>query len=250
VLIGWFCIHIHYDLPRDDGTLARIQAAHVWRIGMDISDPPFASEPDHTPIGFDVDLAHALGDRLGVTIQIVPLGYDGLYDALTVGGVDGVISALTVDPLRLRDVQYSLPYFDDGLVLVVSSQTAMTAGGITMNDLDGKRIATEAGSEADQEAQRWQRRLHILTELTYPTANAALDAVRANEAEAGLTDDVTARLAIRTKPGLTISAQFVTHQPYSVAVRYTSRSLIDSINTDLAEMQADGTLDRLITRWL
>ena len=246
MLLGYFTVAIHEDLPRDDGSLARIKAAHVWRIGMDISDPPFASEPDHVPVGLDADLAHALAARLGVNVQIVPLGYDGLYDALTVGGVDGIISALTIDPLRTRDVQYSPPYFDDGLVLVVLPSTPIT----TMADLDGKQIAVEYGSLADQEAQHWQRRLHQLTEFTLPTDAEALAAVRAGRADAALTDQVTARLAIRAQPGLTVNAMFVTHQPYVVAVRRTSDRLAEAITAALRDMQADGTLTQIVDRWL
>jgi ABC-type amino acid transport substrate-binding protein len=245
VLLALLTYDAHRDLPRDDGTLARIQKTGVWRIGMDISDPPFASEPDGVPIGLDVDFANALGERLGVHVQIQPLGYDGLYDALKTGTVDGLISALSIDPGRYSDVIYSAPYFDNGIVIA-----ARDNGLIRMADLDGRRVAVEYGSTADETARLWQRRLHQLNEQLSQTGDGALDAARTGQADAALTDAVTARLYLKTHSGLTISPVSVTSDPYAVAVRNNSFFLAGAVNAALDAMRADGTLDALVVHWL
>lgn len=235
----------HRDLPRDDGTLAHIQQTGIWRIGMDISDPPFASEPAGTPVGLDVDFANVLGQRLGVRIQIQPLGYDGLYDALKTGTVDGLISALSIDPAYFGDVFYSIPYFDNGIVIVTQDDSIQR-----MADLDGKHVAVEYGSTADETVRLWQRRLHQLPEELFQTANDALDAVRMGKADVALADAVTARLYLITHPGLNIRPLYVTSDPYAVAVRNSSLFLVGAVNAALDAMRSDGTLDAIINRWL
>ncbi len=215
---------------------------------MDISDPPFASEPDgKTPTGLDVDLANALAAELGTHVQIVPLSYDGLYDALKVGAVDGLISALPIDLSRTADVIYSPVYFDNGLVL-----TAPGAGSLPqqMADLDGKRVAVEYGSLADETARLWQRRLHSLDEQLCQTADEALDAARSGQSDAALTDAVTARLYIRSHGGLMLHSDYVTSEPYAVAVRKSSFMLADALGHALDQMQANGTLQHIIDPWL
>ena len=245
VLLALLTYDAHRDLPRDDGTLAHIEQSGVWRIGMDISDPPFASEPAGAPLGLDVDFANALGERLGVRVQIQPLGYDGLYDALKTGTVDGLISALSIDPARFGDVIYSAPYFDNGIVIVARDPAL-----IHMVDLEGRRVAVEYGSTADETARLWQRRLHQLNEQLSQTADDTLDAVRIGAVDAALTDAVTARLYLKAHTGLRISPVYVTSDPYAVAVRNNSLFLAGAINTALDGMRADGSLDALIDRWL
>jgi len=245
LVLALFTYDAHRDLPRDDGTLAHIRQTGIWRIGMDISDPPFASEPSGTPIGLDVDFADALGQRLGVRVQIQPLGYDGLYDALKTGTVDGLISALSIDEAHFGDVIYSSSYFDNGIVIVAQDSTLQR-----MTDLDGKRVAVEYGSTEDETVRLWQRRLHQVNEQLEQTADEALNDVGTAKADAALTDATTARLYFKAHAGLTVSPLYVTSDPYAVAVRNNSFFLADAINATLDAMRSDGTLDAMINRWL
>ena len=245
LLLGMFIYDIHHGAIHDN-TYTAIKQSKIWRVGIDISDPPFASEPDgHTLVGFDIDLAHALADRLGVQLQIQALGYDGLYDALKVGTSDSLISALSINPAYYGDVIYSAPYFDNGVVIASANAQFQT-----MTDLDGKRVAVEYGSTADEAVRLWSRRLHRIDVQHYPAAEAALDAVRTGQADAVLSDAVTTRLYIRAHGGLTMGTDQVTSDPYAVAVRIDSPFLAAAINNALDAMRSDGTLAAIIARWL
>src|SRR5947209_6488435 len=104
--------------PRSDQTLTQVHQSGVLRIGMDASFPPFGNMINNETVGLDADLANALGQRLGVKVQIQNMGFDGLYYALESHQVDAVISALSIDPVRTGDVIYTRPYIDVGQVLV------------------------------------------------------------------------------------------------------------------------------------
>ena len=227
------------------------------RVGMDASFPPFETiAADGTLVGFDVDLAQELGRRLGVEVQFVAnLPYDGLYDALAVERVDAVISALVVNPARMADFAYSTPYFDAGQVLVVHSGET---GIEEMADLSGRKLAVEFGTPGDQEARKWTRKLPGLAVVPYQTAVEALAAVATGEAEAALVDHVSA-LATTARPGspgsgsgsgLIIVGEPVVEEPYAVAVRRENRHLLRAINEALAEIESDGTMEALMTKWL
>ena len=123
------------------------------RVGVDPSSPPFAAIGEDGLFGLEIDLAHELGTRIGLPVRFVALGYDGLYDALKTDQVDALIAGLTIDNTRLRDVHYSQPYFNAGLVLVSDNEIAQ------MKDLPGNRLAYEFGSEGDSEARTWLRRI-------------------------------------------------------------------------------------------
>jgi polar amino acid transport system substrate-binding protein len=119
-LVAWFV------LPRlggeEDETWARIQGKGLMRVGMDASWPPFEYvDDDGQIVGLDADLAQAIGQCLGVEVELVNVGFDSLYDALYVGRFEAIISALPYDPLLLGDVAYSISYFNAGQGLVVRS---------------------------------------------------------------------------------------------------------------------------------
>ena len=242
---------------RPDDAWERLRETGTLRVGMDASFPPFeAIVADGTLAGFDVDLAQELGRRLGVEVQLVAnLPYDGLYDALAVGRVDAVISALVVNPARMADFAYSTPYFDAGQVLVVR---AGEAGIEEIADLSGRTLAVEFGTRGDMEARRWARNLSGLTVVPCQTAAEALAAVTAGKAEVALVDHVSALAATAPSSpsgsgvgsGLKIVGRPVVEEPYAVAVRRESRHLLHALNDALVEMEADGTLEVLTAQWL
>ena len=223
----------------------------VLRVGVDASYPPFAVDPGTgVPVGLDIDLARAVADQMGVELRFVNMGYDGLYDSLRASQVDVLFSALRIDPLRTRDVRYTTPYFEAGQVLVRKEGAGIEAP----EDLEGRTVAVAFGTEGDEAARRWQRRLHVLTLQPYATAADALAAVGAGEADAAIVDAVSARLWLReASPAdhdLGLASEPVTSDPYAAAVRQDYPRLHAAINAALQVLDEDGTLQAIISRWL
>src|SRR5687767_12691891 len=81
--------------PPEDAAWEHVQQTGVIRVGMDAAYPPFESINEHNElVGFDVDLANEIGQRLGMRVEFVNIAYDGLFDALLTGRVDMLISGL------------------------------------------------------------------------------------------------------------------------------------------------------------
>jgi ABC-type amino acid transport substrate-binding protein len=189
-----------------------------------------------------------VSQRLDVEPRFVAnLPYDGLYDALTAGRVDVVISALVVNPARTADFAYSRVYFDAGQVLVVR-QTAHTIQSVA--DLDNHSVAVVLGTPGDRKARDWARRSNDLVVTQYPAPAEALRAVAVGETDAALADHVSALQTIGEGSDLVIVGEPVVGVPYALAMRDDSQRLLRAINSALAAMEEDGTLDRLFTEWL
>jgi ABC-type amino acid transport substrate-binding protein len=229
-----------------DETWERVIAERRLRVGIDAAYPPFEDVTESGEIvGFDVDFAHEIGRRLGVEMTFVNLGYDGLYDALVVGEVDVLISALSVAPEQAGRVAYTLPYFNAGEFLIAPSGSDMSG----MADLEGLTLAVEYGSGGDVEARAWGRRLASLEVARYPDPGAAVAAVADGEADAALVDGISARLALGDHPGLRMVQPSVTENLLAVAVRPKSKTLLEELNRVIWEMLQDGTVDELIDKW-
>jgi polar amino acid transport system substrate-binding protein len=229
----------------EDDAWERISATGVLRVGMDAAYPPFESLNEHNEVvGFDVDLGNEIGQRLGVEMAYVNMAYDGLYDALLIGQVDILISALVAAPEFEGKADFSTPYFNIGEHLVVPDNSSIQS----IDDLAGRMVAVEIGSGGDVEARKWGRRLEGMTVVRYPDSAAALQAVINGDADAALVDGVTARLGVGQHSELRLAANVV-DTLIAAAVHPESGVLRTRVDEAIDAMLADGTIAALIEKW-
>ena len=233
--------------PSTGDSWEQIHESGILRIGVDPTYPPFALDNEGRLTGIDIDLGRALAAELGLEPQFTYFGYDGLYDALTTGQVDVLISALVIAPERTKEVAYTVPYFDAGLFLVVPAGANPATG---MNDLSGGSLAVELGTLGHVKALEWQRRLADLTIQTYGSVDEALGSIAAGENDAALVDYISARLYIRDNPiegtDLAYSSISIVPEPYALAVRIEDRTLLAHLNDGLGRLESSGQLKELI----
>ncbi len=230
-----------------DPAWARIQETGVWRVGLDPSFPPFeALDAAGQPVGLDVDLARAIAATWGVRAKIVGVGFDELLDATHAHRVDSALSALPITPHRTREVAFSAPYVEAGLLLVAPLGSDLTG----VADLAGRRVAAEWGSNGDVEAralaQQWAGQLELVLR---ESPAAALGAVLAGEADAALVDAISLALDAQREQ-LAIVGPPVVCEPYVIVTPANTPDLLRQINAALATLEADGTLAAIRARWL
>jgi polar amino acid transport system substrate-binding protein len=249
-----------------DKTWARITQTGVWRVGMDPSFPPFENLDASTgqPAGFDVDLARTIAGRWGVRVEFVGVGFDQLMDAVAANRVDSAISALPITPHRSEEMQFSRPYIEAGMVLVAPASAgfppAAPAGAEPDGEralaaaaqlLDGKRVAAEWGSEGDGLARRLQTLLQGELQLVLRgSADEALAAVLAGEADAAIVDAVSAALFLGEGGNLVATGEPLRSDPYAIVTPKHAPELLRQVNEALDALEQDGTLSEIRARWL
>jgi ABC-type amino acid transport substrate-binding protein len=218
------------------------------RVALDPSFPPFEFvDGDDQVAGLDVDLARTIAARLGVEAHFVATGYDALYDALTVGRADVIISALYPDPARMQTFDFSPSYFNAGEVLMVQKDSPIAG----VPDLAGKQVALVFGTEAHMVALQWEKTMPTPPVLMVGDAPETITSVlAAGIVDAVILDNVTAQMALVDTPGLRVLTPPVTDEPYTIAARKEDAKLLEAINAILDEMQTNGELDSLIRRWM
>ena len=253
-MVAWFVLAQWGQ--EEDETWARIQREGLMRVGMDASWPPFEyiDGPTGQIVGLDVDLARAIGQRLGVEVELVNVGFDSLYDALYVGRFDAIVSALPYDPLLYADVAYSISYFNAGQVLVVRADETEVSESANQrisetNDLSGKKLGVEWGSEGDVIGRRLQRKIEDLSLENYMAPQDVLRALKEGGVEAAIVDAVSVYQFIATEGGVQVVGDPLTDELYVIAVQLDSPLLLRAINEALVEMREDGTMERLQEKW-
>ena len=240
LLVSWWLF-----FPGDDGTLVEIQRRGRLRVGLDASFPPFeAINADSQIEGLDVDIAQVIAADLGVELELVNIGFDGLYDALLARRVDMIISGLPYDPRWTKDVAYTVNYFNGGQVL-------LTPAGVSeiysAEDLAGHTVAIEWGSQADMEGRRLAREIANISLVRQSSAAGAVAAVLNNEANAAIVDAVTG-LSVAPKEVRIVT--YLTDEWYAAAVHIESQALLEAVNQSLTRLRESGEMQKLQKRWL
>ncbi len=231
-----------------DTVWARIQERGVWRVGMDPSFPPFESLDDAgRPVGLDVDLVHEIARRMGVRAEITGVGFDELVDAAAARRIDAAVSALPSMPWRTKEVAFSHPYIEAGLVLAARPEQPVSG----VAGLPGRRVAAEWGSQGDALARELAAGEGRAFELVLrESADGALQAVLDGQADAAIVDAITLGLFDRGAGRLVAVGPPLQSDPYVVVLPTGAPELLERVNAALDAMAADGVLDALRARWL
>lgn len=229
-----------------DPYLEDIMARGTLRIGIDPTYPPFDTLVDGKPAGYDVELGNAIAAELGVRPAYTTLALDTLYDALATEQVDVLISALPFVYERQREVRYSHSYYQAGQVIVVPSGDSSISGP---QGLAGRTAAVELGSNADTEARRLSRTITptLSIQSTYRSPDEALDALVRGEADAAITDNLSARTYATANPGtLRVVQPPLTNDPYVIAMPVRAEGLAGRIDATIERLRASGELARMM----
>ena len=170
-------------------TLERVKRTGELRIGTDATYPPFETAEGDQFTGFDIDIANAIAQQLGVRAVYRNSSFDGIFPALQNGTFDLVISAVTITPERSAAMLFSDPYYDAGQLLVTRSGVT---GIDTPDDLPGKRVGVQINTTGQFEVEKRQ-----IEPVKYNSIDLALLDLRNGRVEVVVGDAPTLRYMIR-----------------------------------------------------
>ena len=244
-----------YDAALHNALPADVRTRGVLRIGTDASYAPASSfGPDgRTIVGFEPDLAAALGRVLGVKVRFQNRDFAGILDDVAAGRVDLAMSAVTDTRERERVVDF-VNYFSAGTAIVV--QRGNPAGITDLAGLCGRTVAVEKGTVQVDLLARSQRQCLDGARIrvrTYDTNADALLQLRTGRADAVLNDYPPAALLAtdtRTRSDYQL-ASTAQYEPglYGIAVARSDLRLRDTLRAALSRVMRSGDYRRILRRW-
>jgi polar amino acid transport system substrate-binding protein len=234
------------DTDMDDW--AYIQDKGEMIVGITIFPPMNYYDDSGNLIGFETEFTEAVCGILGVTPNFVEINWDTKEIELAAKNIDSIWNGMTVTPERQEKVLFSTPYIRNMQVTVVRKNNADQFS--KKDDLASLTIAAEVGS-AGEDAARDQ--VSGATVISVSKQTDALLEVKAGTADAAILDYTLAKAmtgAGADYSDLVIADEelYFAIEEYAVAFRLGS-SVVPLVNDAIAQLAADGTLNRIAEKY-
>ena len=112
-------------------------------VGVDANFMPFEFKVDGKLTGFDVELWDAIAKDLGLDYKWQTMDFNGIIPALQSRSIDAAIAGITVKSEREKVVDFSYPYYDAGLIILVQADNDNIS---SIDDFENKVVATKLGT--------------------------------------------------------------------------------------------------------
>lgn len=218
------------------------------KVGMELKYPPFETKDESgKPAGASVMLAEALGEYLGREIEIVETDYTSLIPALEQGTIDLIISSMTITPAREEVVDFSDPYTNSQLMMLVYKDSKVQSP----DDLNDPEviIASKTGTIGALWAAQYAPNAQIRN--IDEEASAVLE-VAQGKADVFIYDPLSIIRHHENYPDTTraVLEPLPNTKGWGIAMRKGEDALKEKINTFIAEAKTDGTYDAIREEWL
>jgi cystine transport system substrate-binding protein len=225
---------------------ALIQKSGHLRIGLEGTYPPFGYQDEQgSLVGFDVDIAKAVSERMGLKPDFLPSKWEGILAALDSGRFDVVVNQVTLSDARRKVYDFSQPYTFSGLQLIVRADRAGEIKG--PDDLAGKRVGVLLGTNHEQWLHDHTPKADIRTYEDDATRNQELLVGRI---DAVLNDRLIVGSVLKLYGGRLVAAGApLSEEREAIAVKKGSPELVAALDQALDSLRADGSLRRISEKW-
>ena len=222
-------------------------------LGLDVNFPPMGfNDSNGELVGFDVDLAKAVAEKMGVELKLQSIDWNSKETELASGKVDILWNGLTITPEREEKMLFTEPYLQNRQVVVVRNDSSVQ----TLADMKGKTIVLQKGStavDAIEEEKNKEFRDSLGGEPTVFADNiTCFTQVELERADAVVIDEVVADyfMAQDTQKGKFRKLdETLADELYGVAVRKDDTELRDRIQTALDELYEEGKTAEICEKW-
>ncbi|RKP58209.1 ABC transporter permease subunit [Cohnella endophytica] len=228
-------------LPTDHASAAKKKLV----MGTSPDYPPYESvdaKGSGEIVGIDIDIAKYIANHLGYELQIASMDFSGLIAALQTGRVDFVMSGMSVTEERKKSVAFSESYYTARNTIVSRKDKAYE----TVEQLSGKVVGAQLGSIQDTFAQTIpgakQKKLNKIADL--------IQEMNAKRLDAAIVEDAVAIEMVQANPNLVLSFLPSSEEDTGYAIAFPKQTkLVDAFNLELANMKANGELQKIIDKW-
>lgn len=217
-------------------------------IGLDDTFAPMGfRDESNTLVGFDIDLANAVCEKLGVKAEFQPINWDAKEMELNTGNIDCIWNGMSITPEREKNMNLSKPYLNNKIIIMTNEGVEIK----TKEDLIDKQIGIQQGSaalEAVQSDELYEKLKENVVE--YPTYDEVILDMKAGRLDCMIIDEIYGSYK-NTKIGniYGIAEPDFGDDLYAIGFRKGDVELTDKISETIKQLVQDGTAKEISEKW-
>ncbi len=231
------------DAAAADGTITTV-ADGVLTMGTNAAFPPYEYKEGDQIVGIDAEIAEALAEKLGLTLEIQDMDFSSLITAIQAGKIDIALAGMTVTEERKQNVDFTDSYSTGVQVVIVKEDSDIT----TVDDLaDDKLIGVQEGTTGHSYCSGDYGDDHV---IAYTNGATAIQALVQDKVDCVVIDQQPAIEFVAANEGLKILDTEYVVEDYAAAVSKDNPALTAALNQALQELKDDGTIQSILDKYI
>jgi polar amino acid transport system substrate-binding protein len=230
-----------------------VKANGTLTVAADATYAPneFIGTDGHTVVGLDADLAKALGQVLGLKVNVINATFATIIPGLASGKYDLGISSFTDTKEREKTVDF-VTYFVAGTSFYVKSDGGPDIGSLA--DLCGRTVAVEQGTTQQADAQAQAEKCKSagkpgMTVQVFNDQNAVNLALSSGRAQVAMADSPVAAYQVKQSNGtFKVTGSPYGTAPYGIAIP-KNNGMADPMLAAVKHLMSDGTYTKILGKW-
>ena len=221
------------------------QEPAVLHMATEGTFPPYEYYDNGQLVGIDIEVAGAIAEKLGMTLETTDIAFDSIIPGVQAGKYDIGMAGVTVSEERLQQVNFSDSYATGVQVVIVKEGGKVQS----LDDMADAIIGTQSGTTGFIYASEDFGDDHV---KSFTKTTDAVEALKNGQVDCVLLDNAPAEALVEANPdaGLSILETAYTVEDYAIAINKENTDLQAKINAALAELVADGTLQSIIDKYI
>jgi len=226
-------------------TLDQIKKQGVMTIAVDDTFPPMEYRNDKNElVGFDIDLANAIGKELGVKVEFKPTAWDGILPGLDAKQYDMIMSSMNITDERKQKVNF-VEYLKLGQVVAVKTGNPLHIQ--SKEDLSGKIVGVQMGTTSESAAKEIKG---IKDLKTYNGYTDVFNDLGLGRLQGVIVAEAVGRYYKTTKPdAFDVVGDTFQSLPVGIAVRKDDDKLQAALQKAVETVKNDGTYGQISKKW-
>ncbi len=244
ILVLALCVFVFAACSKDEA-----ETTKVLTMATNAEFPPYEFYEGEKVVGIDAEIAGVIAEKLGMELEIVDTAFDSIIPAIVAGKYDMGMAGMTVTDERLEEVNFSDSYATGVQVVIVNKDSEIK----TVDDLFGDKnytIGVQTGTTGDLYST-WDIEDEGLGKVSRFNKGAdAVEALKIGKVDCVIIDNEPAKAFVAESDNLVILDTAYAEEQYAIAVAKDNTELLDSINKALSELTEDGTLQKIVDKYI
>lgn len=212
--------------------------------------PPYEYYDGDAIVGIDVEVAQAIAAKLGMELEVTDIAFDSIIPGIQTGKYDMGMAGMTVTDERKEQVNFSDSYATGVQVVIVKDDSAITSVDDLFADGADTVVGTQAGTTGFIYATSDIEDAGLGTVKSFGKTTDAVEALKNGQVDCVILDNEPAKALVAANEGLHILDTEYAVEDYAIAIAKENTDLLDKINTALAELKDDGTLQSIVDKYI